>query len=161
MKKLLDYGLDELKTILEDIGEKPFRAQQVMQWLVQGKRFDEMTNLSLPLREKMKDSFTEGYADTVKVLTSKDGTKKYLFAFEDGCSVESVFMQKNYGNTICVSTQVGCRMGCAFCASGTDGLVRNLSAGEMLSQIIAVNADQGTGRNITNIVLMGMGEPFD
>ncbi len=161
MKKLLDYGLDELKVIFEEIGEKPFRATQVMQWLKQAKTFAEMTNLPLTLREKLEDGYTEGYARVAKVLTSKDGTKKYLFAFEDGCTVESVFMQKNYGNTICVSTQVGCRMGCVFCASGENGLIRNLSAGEILSQVIAVNADQGSGRNITNIVLMGMGEPLD
>ncbi len=161
MRKLLDYSLDELKTLLEDTGEKPFRAKQVMQWLVQGKRFDEMTNLSLSLRRKLKERYTEGYAEIVRVLASKDGTKKYLFAFEDGCMVESVFMQKDYGNTICVSTQVGCRMGCVFCASGANGFVRNLTAGEILAQVIAVNADNGEGRAITNIVLMGMGEPLD
>ena len=161
MKNLLDYSLLELQELLTGIGEKPFRAKQVMKWLMQGKTFDEMTDLSIALRQKLKMMFREGYANTLKVLKSEDGTQKYLFGFEDGCSVESVFMQKNYGNTICLSTQVGCRMGCAFCASGANGLVRNLSAGEILAQIIAVNAAQGEGRNITNIVLMGMGEPLD
>ena len=143
------------------MGEKPFRAGQIMKWLSMGKPFEEMTDLSKELRRKLREGYSEGYARTVTVAQSVDGTKKYLFEFEDGSTVESVFMQKNYGNTICVSTQVGCRMGCEFCASCAEGLKRNLSAGEILAQVTAVNADQGEGRNITNIVLMGMGEPFD
>lgn len=161
MKNLLDCSLAELQELLKKFNEKPFRSKQVMRWLAQGKRFDEMTDLPALLRARLKENFSEGYADTLKVLESDDGTKKYLFGFQDGCTVESVFMQKNYGNTICVSTQVGCRMDCAFCASGENGLKRNLSAGEILAQIVAVNAAQGAGRNITNVVLMGMGEPLD
>ena len=161
MNGLLDYNIDELKDLLAGMGEKPFRAGQIMKWLSMGKPFEEMTDLSKELRRKLREGYSEGYARTVTVAQSVDGTKKYLFEFEDGSTVESVFMQKNYGNTICVSTQVGCRMGCEFCASCAEGLKRNLSAGEILAQVTAVNADQGEGRNITNIVLMGMGEPFD
>lgn len=158
---LLDYNLGELKEELSRIGEKPFRAKQVMKWLIAGRPFEEMTDLSKELRTKLRENYREGYAETCRVLTSSDGTKKYLFRYADGSTVESVFMQKDYGNTVCVSTQVGCRMGCSFCASCKDGLKRNLSAGEILAQVLAVNAGNGEGRSITNIVLMGMGEPFD
>ncbi len=161
MKLLLDYSLDELKELLISMGEKPFRASQIMKWLAKGKTAGQMTNLSKALREKLQENFTEGFASILKIAESEDGTKKYLFEYADKSTVESVFMKKNYGNTVCISTQVGCRMGCGFCASCVGGLRRNLSAGEILAQVIAVNADQGEDRNISNIVLMGMGEPFD
>ncbi|MEA4852784.1 MAG: 23S rRNA (adenine(2503)-C(2))-methyltransferase RlmN [Christensenella sp.] len=161
MKNLLDYDLDELKQEMARIGEKPFRATQIMEWLTKGVYIGSMANLGAPLREKLQTNYIEGFPKIADVRISRDGTKKYLFRYHDGSTVESVFMQKNYGNTICVSTQVGCRMGCRFCASGKFGLSRNLTAGEILGQVIAVNADQGSGRNITNIVLMGMGEPLD
>ncbi|MEG1472767.1 MAG: 23S rRNA (adenine(2503)-C(2))-methyltransferase RlmN [Christensenella sp.] len=160
-QRLLDYDINELRAELTRIGEKPFRAQQIMKWLISATPFENMTDISKELRDKLRENYNEGYAEIVNVLTSADGTKKYLFQYEDAATVESVFMQKDYGNTVCVSTQVGCRMGCVFCASGKDGLKRNLSAGEILAQIVAVNAAQGAGRNITNIVLMGMGEPLD
>ena len=161
MKPLLSCNQEELQNLMAEIDEKPFRAKQIAKWLARGKTFEEMTDLSIDLRAKLRRQFSEGYASIASVLVSGDGTKKYLLSYEDECMVESVFMKKDYGNTICVSTQVGCRMGCAFCASGQHGLARNLSAGEILAQVIAVNADQGEGRNITNIVLMGMGEPLD
>lgn len=160
-KALLDCDLDELKQELVQIGEKPFRAKQIMKWLAANKPFDGMTDLSKELRLKLKERYFEGYAQICQVFTSDDGTRKYLFRYADGSTVESVFMQKDYGNTICVSTQVGCRMGCVFCASCKDGLKRSLTAGEILAQVVAVNADAGGRRNITNIVLMGMGEPLD
>ncbi|MBC5647068.1 23S rRNA (adenine(2503)-C(2))-methyltransferase RlmN [Christensenella tenuis] len=162
MKKILmDFSLRELKEEFERIGEKAFHAKQVIKWLALQKPIEEMTDLSIALRGKLRRSYTEGYAETCRVLTAADGTRKYLFRYEDGSTVESVFMQKEYGNTVCISTQVGCRMGCAFCASCKDGWKRNLTAGEILAQVVAVNAAQGEGRNINNIVLMGMGEPFD
>lgn len=161
IRTLLDCTCEELKEELTQIGEKPFRAKQIQKWLSMGKPFEEMTDLSMELRAKLREHHKEGYAEICHVLESADGTKKYLFRYTDGSTVESVFMQKDYGNTVCVSTQVGCRMGCTFCASGVDGLKRNLTAGEILAQVIAVNAETGGGRSITNIVLMGMGEPFD
>ncbi len=161
MKQLLDCNAKELSEELAGLNEKPFRAKQIMKWLVAGKSFEEMTNISKELRALLRKHYAEGYVQTCQVLTSVDGTRKYLFCFEDGSTVESVFMQKEYGNTVCVSTQVGCRMGCTFCASCRDGLKRNLTAGEILAQVVAVNADAGGGRSVTNIVLMGMGEPFD
>ncbi|MEF9988959.1 MAG: 23S rRNA (adenine(2503)-C(2))-methyltransferase RlmN [Christensenellaceae bacterium] len=161
MSTLLDLDYNELKDCISQIGEMPFRAAQIIKWLTAQKKFDEMTDLSAALRKKLKENFLEGYAKPLQILTSTDGTKKYLFEFPDKSTVESVLMHKNYGNTVCVSTQVGCRMGCVFCSSCVDGLKRNLSAGEILAQVLAVNADMGEGRNLTNIVLMGMGEPLD
>lgn len=160
-RALLDYSLEELKKEFMQMGEKPFHAKQVMKWLAQQKPIEEMTDISKVLREKLRKTYTEGYTEVCRVLEAADGTLKYLFRYADGSTVESVFMQKDYGNTVCVSTQVGCRMGCVFCASCKDGLKRNLSAGEILAQVVAVNAAQGEGRNLSNIVLMGMGEPLD
>lgn len=160
-KTLLNYTTEELKEEFEQLGEKSFHAKQVVRWLALQKPIEEMTDLSLALRGKLRQNYMEGYAEICRVLTAADGTRKYLFRYEDGSTVESVFMQKEYGNTVCVSTQVGCKMGCAFCASCKDGWKRNLTAGEILAQVVAINAAQGEGRNISNIVLMGMGEPFD
>lgn len=160
-KSLIDCSLGELREEFIRMGEKPFHAKQVMKWIAQQKPIEEMTDISKELRGRLRMDYTEGYAEICRVLTAADGTKKYLFRYADGSTVESVFMHKDYGNTVCVSTQVGCRMGCAFCASCRDGLKRNLTAGEILAQVVAVNADQGEGRNLGNIVLMGMGEPFD
>jgi len=158
---LLDLDLNELQDELKKMGEPPFRAAQIRKWLSAGAYFGQMTNLPVTLREKLQASFFEGYATEKKVLRASDGTKKYLFSLADENTVESVFMANNYGNSVCLSTQVGCRMGCVFCASCKNGLVRNLSAGEILSQYIAMNQNEGQGRNIANIVLMGMGEPLD
>lgn len=166
MKILHDYSLTELKAELEQMAlQMPrFRATQIFDWLTSYADFDEMSNVPSDLREKLKQTFT---AQPVKIeteLISKDGTRKYLFSLQDGNTVEGVLMQYKYGNTICISTQVGCRMGCSFCATGIDGLARNLTAGEMLSEVLAVNKHIGgskADRKITNIVLMGCGEPLD
>lgn len=159
-KALLDFSLEELKEEIKTIGEPAFRAKQIYGWLTAGVGFDGMTNLSLKLREKLKETYTEGFAEIVRVQVSSDGTKKYLLKMQDGNLVESVLMRYEHGNTICISTQAGCAMGCRFCASTLGGLIRHLTAGEILSQVIAVNADEGSGRNITNVVMMGTGEPF-
>ena len=166
MKILHDFSLTELKAELETITEKMprFRATQIFDWLTSYSDFDEMSNVPSDLRETLKQNYT---AQPVKIeteLISKDGTRKYLFSLQDGNTVEGVLMQYKYGNTICISTQVGCRMGCSFCATGIDGLARNLTAGEMLSEVLAVNRHIGgskSDRKITNIVLMGCGEPLD
>ena len=124
-----------------------------------------MTNISKSLREKLEKEHTTGMPKLAKRQISSDGTEKYLFKMADGNIVEGVLMKYKYGNTQCISTQVGCRMNCAFCASGLHGLVRNLTSGEILSQVLAVNSLQGGGlgdkRKITNLVLMGSGEPLD
>lgn len=156
---LLGKTEQELKALVEQLGEKSFRGVQLHKWLNQGAKFEEMTNLGTELRNRLRKEFDEGYPVVVERLEAQDGTRKYLFALQDGNTVESVYMPKDYGNSICISTQVGCAMGCAFCASCEGGLVRNLTMHEILGQLIVVNADNGGG--ITNIVLMGMGEPLD
>ena len=151
----------ELSALLAQWGEARFRAGQIFRWLAGGaRRFDEMTNLSKPLREKLSAHCVLNNAEVVRRQVSRlDGTVKYLWRFSDGSCVESVFMQYKHGNTICISTQVGCRMGCAFCASTLGGLRRNLTPGEMLEQVLAAQLD--TGMRVSNIVLMGTGEPLD
>ena len=153
--------LQELKAELTEMGEKPFRAGQIFSWLHQGVRsFDEMTNISKPLRAKLEEHYLlTAPAIARKQVSKVDGTVKYLWELHDGCCVESVFMKYHHGNTACVSSQVGCRMGCKFCASGIGGLERSLSAGEILDQILFMQRD--TGERISNIVLMGTGEPLD
>ena len=152
---------DELKTELEQMGEKAFRAKQVFSWLHKGAAFDEMTNLSLALREKLKSSGVDQPVSIQSIHQSQiDGTKKFLFSLRDGNCVEGVLMRYHYGCTLCVSTQVGCRMGCLFCASTLDGCVRNLTAAEILGQVMCANSTLD-GERVHNIVLMGSGEPFD
>ena len=161
MKNIKDYDLKELKEELANIGEKPFRAEQIFKWLYQEKvkSFDEMTNLSLELREKLKNNYTICNYNILKKLVSSDGTKKYLFDILDGNIIESVLMEYHYGKSVCVSSQVGCKMGCKFCASTGIPFVRNLTAGEIVEQILAI--EQDTGDKISNIVFMGIGEPLD
>ena len=168
MKNIKDYDLEDLKKELISIGEKPFRAEQIFKWLYQEKvkDFDEMTNLSLDLRKKLKENYTICNYEILRKQESKDGTIKYLFDVLDGNAIETVLMSYHHGYSICVSSQIGCKMGCKFCASTLGGLVRNLTAGEILSQILAINAlhkeDAGAGkRAVTNVVLMGSGEPLD
>ncbi len=165
MKILLDYTYDQIVEIVQSLGEPKFRAKQLWDWLVKGYELDEMSNLPKAFVQKLQDGGCKAMGvEIAQCLESKlDGTKKYIFRLYDGNVIEGVLMKYKYGNTICVSTQVGCRMNCAFCASGLGGLVRNLSAGEILGQVIAVNRDnmQGKDRAITNIVLMGSGEPLD
>ncbi len=151
----------EIAEFLKELNEPRFRAGQIFSWLSKGARsFDDMTNLSKSLREKLAEKCYLSNAEIVRKQESKiDGTIKYLWKFPDGNCVESVFMEYKHGNTICISSQVGCRMGCKFCASTIGGLVRNLTPGEMLDQVIAAQLD--TKKRVSNIVMMGTGEPLD
>ena len=163
IKNIKNYSLDELKEELQNIGEKPYRATQIYEW-VYSKRvqsFDDMTNLSIDLREKLKNNFSMGNYRIVKKLESVDGTKKYLFDINDGKGnlIESVLMQYHHGFTICVSSQIGCRMGCKFCASTGIKFERGLFPGEIVEQILAIEEDAKI--RISNIVFMGIGEPLD
>lgn len=152
---------EELKEALSQMGEKPFRAGQVFSWLHKGARFEEMTNLPLSLREKLGERGVDQPVSVRETRVSRlDGTKKFLFALPDGNCVEGVLMRYRYGATLCVSTQVGCKMGCRFCASTLDGCVRSLTAAEMLGQVQCANRELG-GERVHNIVLMGSGEPMD
>ena len=154
-------SLEELRTALTEMGEKPFRAGQIFKWLhTPVTSFDEMSDLSKDLRARLSERFelTVPHAER-KQISKVDGTVKYLWRMRGGDCVESVLMRYKHGNTVCVSTQVGCRMGCKFCASGLFGLKRNLSAGEILDQVLFAQKDAGV--KISNIVLMGTGEPLD
>ncbi|MBR0456694.1 MAG: 23S rRNA (adenine(2503)-C(2))-methyltransferase RlmN [Firmicutes bacterium] len=179
MKNLLGMTMEELKLFAVEIGEKPFRGKQIYNWLNQGVRsFDEMTDLSKALREKLKGSAQIGGCRAIRMQEDKnDGTCKILFeadtATEDETATEAgtaasdkpadtfegVFMRYSYGNSLCVSSQVGCKMGCKFCASALGGFVRDLDAGEMLGQVL--EAERVTDSTVSRIVIMGMGEPFD
>jgi 23S rRNA (adenine2503-C2)-methyltransferase len=152
---------EEIGLLIREIGEPSYRAQQIFHWLHQGVvSFDEMSNLSKTLRQKLDDRCYIADTKIIKRLESKiDGTVKYLFGLNDGETVESVLMKYNHGYTVCISTQVGCRMGCKFCASGLFGLKRNLTASEMLSQIMTAQKDNCI--RVSNVVMMGMGEPLD
>lgn len=161
-KDIKSFTLTELKAEMEEMGEKPFRAVQLYEWMHRklARGFEEMTNLPLAMREKCGESYTYTALPTVAVQKSAvDGTKKYLFALADGNVVESVWMRYKHGNSVCISSQVGCRMGCRFCASTLDGLVRNLTPSEMLDQIYAITRE--TGERVSNVVVMGSGEPLD
>lgn len=153
--------IKELEIFCENIGEKKFRAKQIFQWLHRGAHdFNEMTDLSKALREKLEEEAEIEQLKIAKIQQSeKDGTRKYLFQLSDGNTIESVFMTYKFGNSVCISSQAGCRMGCTFCASAVDGLQRNLTAAEMVDQIIAI--EKNTGETIGNVVVMGTGEPFD
>lgn len=155
-------NLEELTDFMAELGEKPFRAKQIYQW-IHGKQienWDEMTNISKALREKLASAAYLTCLRKEEVQISKlDGTRKYLFALEDGNVIESVLMRYKHGNSVCISSQVGCRMGCRFCASTLDGLVRGLAPSEMLDQIYKIGRD--IGERISNVVVMGTGEPLD
>lgn len=161
MKNLKQYNLEELKQELISLGEKPFRAEQIFNWLYREKvkNIEDMTNLSLELREKLKQEYTMCNFEILKKQESSDGTIKYLFDVLDGNAIETVLMQYHHGKTICVSSQIGCKMGCKFCASTGIAFVRNLTAGEIVEQVLAV--EQDINEPISNIVFMGIGEPFD
>lgn len=158
---IYDLEFDELKNELAKLGEPAFRAKQVWKWIYQGAdSFDDMTDLPKSFRSALKDLFYIGGAVPVnKLVSKKDGTRKYLMALHDGKVVECVLMKYHYGNSVCLSTQVGCRIGCSFCASSKLGLDRNLTAGEMIAQVIAIQKD--ASEKVNHIVLMGIGEPFD
>ena len=150
-----------MERFLESLGEKKFRAKQIFSWIYKGAdSFEEMTDLSKDLRSKLAEDAEIKKLNILKVQNSeKDGTRKYLFGLDDGNSIEAVFMKYKFGNTVCISSQAGCRMGCSFCASAINGLQRNLTAGEMADQIISIEKD--TGEKIGNVVVMGTGEPLD
>lgn len=160
-KDILSMLPEELEKDFEALGEHKFRAAQVFQWLSRGVRdFDGMTNLSKPLRERLKAEY-DLYMPKVlnKQISATDGTIKYLWELRDGNAVETVVMSYKHGNTVCVSSQVGCRQGCAFCASTIGGLVRNLEPSEILDEVMYSQIN--SGKPISNIVLMGIGEPLD
>ena len=164
MKILQDNNLKKVAAIISDLGEKPFRAKQVYNDMHLGLSISEMTDLPKSLRQELIKEYADTPCEIIKELISVDGTRKYLFKLWDGNVIEGVVMRYKYGNTMCVSTQVGCRMGCAFCASTIGGLVRNLTAGEILSEVLVTNRKLGGDkirRQITNVVLMGSGEPLD
>ncbi|WP_042348974.1 23S rRNA (adenine(2503)-C(2))-methyltransferase RlmN [Bacillus massiliigorillae] len=155
---------DQLKEWLKDNGEKPFRSDQILQWLYKQrvKSFEEMSNLSKDLRTKLDEHFTLTTLTTLIQQTSADGTIKFLFELQDGYSIETVLMRHEYGNSVCVTTQVGCRIGCTFCASTLGGLKRNLEAGEIVAQVVKVQqALDEMDERVSSIVIMGIGEPFD
>lgn len=161
-KDIKSYNLTELKKEIESINEKTFRAKQIYQWLHIEKvtSFDEMTNISKDLRNKLSENYYIPEIKKVDVLVSKiDGTRKYLFEIEGGSIIESVLMRYHHGNSVCISTQSGCRMGCKFCASTLNGLERNLRPSELLGQIYEIEKD--IDEKVSNIVLMGSGEPLD
>ncbi|MBE5891222.1 MAG: 23S rRNA (adenine(2503)-C(2))-methyltransferase RlmN [Lachnospiraceae bacterium] len=165
MSKQIDIksmNLDELTEYLLSIGEKKFRAKQIYEWIhvKRVRDFSEMTNISAKLREQLAQECTLTTLKKETVQISKlDGTRKYLFLLEDGNAVESVLMKYKHGNSVCISSQVGCRMGCRFCASTLDGLLRGLTPAEMIDQIYSIGLD--IGERISNVVVMGTGEPLD
>lgn len=160
-RDLLDMDINELSEALTALGFPAFRAKQVYQWLYSGRLdFSSMSNLPKDMRFKLAEEFIAGGLTIRDKLISKvDGTRKYLFELTDGNIIESVLMKYRYGYSVCLSTQVGCRMGCAFCASASLGFVRNLTVGEMLAQVLNIIND--IGERVGHLVLMGIGEPFD
>lgn len=164
MPSIYSFELHEMKVWLKEQDEKPFRAAQIFEWLYEKRvtSFDAMSNLSKELREKLKAQFAITTLKTVIKQTSQDGTIKFLFELHDGYTIETVLMRHEYGNSVCVTTQVGCRIGCTFCASTLGGLKRNLEAGEIVAQVLKVQqALDETDERVSSVVIMGIGEPFD
>ena len=161
MKNIKNYTIEELKEEMNKIGEKPFRAEQIYKWIYEARvsDFEEMTNLSLDLRNKLKENYELKEFKILKKQVSSDGTKKYLFDVLDGNAIETVLMKYHHGYSICVSSQIGCKMGCKFCASSGIPFIRNLTSGEIVEQIMAVERDENI--RISNIVFMGIGEPLN
>ncbi len=155
---LLDMFPEELEKELERLGEKKFRAKQVFSWLHKGAGIDDMTNIPKALRDKLKSEYAPGGAKIIKRQISQDGTVKYLYELEDGERVEGVRMKYKHGVSLCISTQAGCDMGCAFCASTIGGCSRSLLPGEMLGEVLSAQKDGG--ERVSNVVLMGSGEPL-
>ncbi len=162
---LLGKTQSQIKEILIAGGHKPFHAGQIIKSLNLGLEFYEMTDISIRLREELAEKFIAQPVKIIKTLTSVDGTEKFLFRLEDNNVIEGVLMKYKYGYTLCVSSQVGCRMGCKFCASGLNGLIRNLTAEEILGEVVCANRHLGGGlgdkRKVINVVMMGSGEPLD
>lgn len=166
IKKTSIYSLElhEIKDWLTNNGEKPFRAEQVFDWLYKKRvtSFEDMSNLPKGLRDKLSENFQLTTLKTIIQQTSSDGTIKFLFELHDGYSIETVLMRHDYGNSVCVTTQVGCRIGCTFCASTLGGLKRHLEAGEIVAQVVTVQqALDETDERVSSVVIMGIGEPFD
>ncbi|MDD4066429.1 MAG: 23S rRNA (adenine(2503)-C(2))-methyltransferase RlmN [Clostridia bacterium] len=160
MQNIKDLDIAELENKLIELGEKKYRAKQIFKWVHQGVRsFDDMTDLSMTLRDKLKKEFDLCIYTIIDKQVSKDGTKKYLFQLADKNTIETVLMKYKYGNSICVSSQIGCKMGCKFCASSKVKFIRSLTSGEIVEQLLAVTYD--IGERISNVVFMGIGEPFD
>ncbi len=160
-KNIKDYTLEDLKQEFINNNEKAYRAGQVYEWLYKENvtKFEEMTNLSIALRSKLEENYSMGCYKILKKQLSKDGTIKYLFDVGDGNAIETVRMEYKHGASLCVSSQIGCKMGCKFCASTGIAFVRSLTAGEIVEQILAVQRD--TQKRISNVVFMGIGEPLD
>ncbi len=163
MTDLLSLSLEELQDFVKSLNQPAFRGKQLYEWLNRGASFGEMLNLPAQLRERLKAECAANPVAVERVLTSKlDGTEKLLFRLPDGNLIEGVLMRYKHGNTLCLSTQVGCKMGCAFCASTLDGCARNLTPGEMLGQVLLANGRlAASGERVNNVVLMGSGEPLD
>ena len=161
MKNIKDYNLEQLKIEFSTLNEKPYRAEQVFKWIYESEvqSFDEMTNLSLELRNNLKENYNMCLFKILQKQESIDGTKKYLFDIGDGNAIETVLMDYKHGKSLCVSSQIGCKMGCKFCASTGIPFIRNLSSGEIVEQILAVQRDENI--KISNVVFMGIGEPLD
>ncbi|WP_462246097.1 23S rRNA (adenine(2503)-C(2))-methyltransferase RlmN, partial [Faecalitalea cylindroides] len=164
MQSLYDFNYEQMQQFALDCGWKTFRGHQIFQWLYRNRvdEIDEMTNLSLETRELLKSRFIINPLKLIRKQVSHDGTTKFLFQLEDGALLESVMMIFDYGKSICVSSQVGCNMGCAFCASGLTKKKRNLTSGEMVAQVMYVQKElDKTQDRLSHIVVMGTGEPFD
>lgn len=160
-RHLPDMDITELQELLKGMGQQKFRAKQIFNWIGKGvEEIDDMSDLSKALREELK-LFAEVSSLKIKrkLVSAIDGTAKYLFELSDGNIIESVLMEYKHGFTVCISSQVGCKMGCSFCASTMAGFMRNLTAGEMLEQVLAIQRD--SGKHVGNVVIMGIGEPFD
>lgn len=161
---IYDYTLEQLQQWMKDNGEPAFRGGQLFDWLYvkRVKSFEDMSNLSKTLRDKLEEHFQFVTLSEITKFESKDGTVKFLFGLHDAHAIETVIMRHNYGNSICVTTQVGCRIGCTFCASTLGGLKRNLTAGEIVAQVVtAQQMLDATGERVSSIVIMGSGEPFE
>ena len=164
MTNIFGYNIDELNAIFKELNIPSYRSKQISDWIYKKEKFSfyEMTNLSKNLQENLAEKFKIITPILIKRLNSKDNlTSKFLLELEDKIAVETVLMRKNYGNSVCVSTQAGCAMGCAFCASTLNGVTRNLTAKEMLGEVYFINNElKKENKNVTNIVLMGSGEPL-
>lgn len=161
---LYSYTLAELEAYFKNLGEPKFRAKQVYDWLYKNRvsRIQEMTNLSKSLRDQLEQDFDLQVLEIDTYQVSKDGTVKFLFKLRDGHFIESVLMEHNYGNSVCVTTQVGCKMGCTFCASTLGGVERNLDAGEIVAQVVMIQKYlDAQNERVSSVVIMGSGEPFD
>ena len=162
MKSLLEYDKAGFEQLAAEAGMPKFRAGQLLQWVYQkhARSFDDMTNISKDLRAKLAEDYTVRTAEIVDEVVCKDGTRKFLIKWPDGVLTETVLMEYHDRNTVCISTQSGCPVRCVFCASGQDGLQRNLTNGEIVEQVVLASDKLGKGKRLSNVVIMGMGEPF-